>query len=221
MTPEYRLRIQYAKQGRGAHLSHLEVIRALDRMARRARLPYAVTQGFSPHMKVAFGPALSVGTASRSEYFDVTLTDFVNPDEALQRLKAAATPVLPALRCGYVSPREPSLSADVTILEYQVMIDASVDIKTEVPEVLEIEQKSKLKTYETLESLPQGVSTVRGDDVTIVKFVIRATPRGTLRPDSLMQYLLGDDIKKMHVQYERTATYRESDEGTWLDPLPL
>ncbi|WP_417304102.1 DUF2344 domain-containing protein, partial [Ellagibacter isourolithinifaciens] len=45
----FRLRLTFAKQGRLAMLSHLEVARALERTVRRAGLPYAVSQGFSPH----------------------------------------------------------------------------------------------------------------------------------------------------------------------------
>ena len=35
-------------------------------------------QGFNPHMKVAFGPALPVGTASENEYLDVWLTRYTD-----------------------------------------------------------------------------------------------------------------------------------------------
>jgi len=222
MTVEYRLRVEYAKQGRGAFLSHLEVIRALDRMVRRAKLPYAVTQGFSPHMKIAFGPALGVGTASRSEFFDVVLCEFISPDDALARLKGAATPVLMPLRCGYVSPREQSLSAAVTILQYQIIVEGIVGIKTDIPEHFEVEQKGKMKTYHALTVLPEGIALTQVEDMAIVKFTVRATPEGTLRPDSLMEFLLGADYEEpmTRITYERTATCIENEEGKWLDPLP-
>ena len=44
----FRLRVGYCKQGRLALLSHLEIARALERAVRRAALPFAVSQGFSP-----------------------------------------------------------------------------------------------------------------------------------------------------------------------------
>ena len=75
---EFRLRVRYRKTGRLRWLSHLEVVHALERSIRRARLPYAVTQGFSPHMKASFGPALPVGTAGEHEYFDVWLTGYTD-----------------------------------------------------------------------------------------------------------------------------------------------
>ena len=67
----FRLRVRYAKSGRLALLSHLEVVRALERAVRRARLPFAVTNGFSPHMRIAFGAALPVGVGGSDEFFDL------------------------------------------------------------------------------------------------------------------------------------------------------
>ncbi|MCL2491135.1 MAG: TIGR03936 family radical SAM-associated protein [Coriobacteriia bacterium] len=218
-APTYRLRIEYAKQGRAAHLSHLEVIRALERIVRRATLPYAISEGFHPHIKLSFGPALGVGTASLSEFFDVILKEFIAPEEALARLQEATTPVLPILDCGYVSAREPSLSSAVTIFEYQVNVDGSVEISGEFPETLEVEQKDKIKQYDTYSTLPRGLSSAQGDHETIVLFTIRSSPQGTLRPDSLMNYLLGDDVDTYHLEFLRTATWVEDEDGVWHKPL--
>ena len=66
----FRLRMTFCKQGRLAMLSHLEVARALERAVRRAGLPFAVSQGFSPHMKIAFGAALPVGVGGTHEVPD-------------------------------------------------------------------------------------------------------------------------------------------------------
>ena len=52
---------------------------------RRAGLPYAVTQGFSPHMRVGFSSALPVGTSSTCEWYDLFMTEFVALDEAFGR----------------------------------------------------------------------------------------------------------------------------------------
>ena len=49
----FRLRVRYGKRDRLKYLGHLEVIHTIERIVRRAGLPYAVTQGFSPHMRVA------------------------------------------------------------------------------------------------------------------------------------------------------------------------
>lgn len=73
----FRLRVTFRETGRLAMLSHLELARALERAVRRAQLPFAVSQGFSPHMRIAFGAALPVGVGGTAEIFDLFLTDYV------------------------------------------------------------------------------------------------------------------------------------------------
>ncbi len=63
----FRLRVRYIKQGRLAYLGHLEVLQTIERIVRRAGLPFAVTQGFSPHMRLGVTSALPVGTSSICE----------------------------------------------------------------------------------------------------------------------------------------------------------
>ena len=42
----FRLRVRYGKRDRLKYLGHLEVIHTIERIVRRAGLPYAGTQGF-------------------------------------------------------------------------------------------------------------------------------------------------------------------------------
>lgn len=122
IQPLFRLRVEYVKKGRLAYLGHLEVIHTIERIVRRAGLPYAVTQGFSPHMRVGFSSALPVGTASRSEWYDLFLTELVDPEDALARLASASPEDLMARRCGYIDVRTPALTAQVTRVGYRVGI---------------------------------------------------------------------------------------------------
>ncbi|MCG0278925.1 MAG: TIGR03936 family radical SAM-associated protein, partial [Thermanaeromonas sp.] len=70
-----RLRVKFAKVGTGRFLSQLEVMRVLQRAARRAGLPLALTEGFNPHPRMSFGPALAVGAESEAEYVDLELKE--------------------------------------------------------------------------------------------------------------------------------------------------
>jgi len=222
---EYRLRIAYAKEGRGVYLSHLEIIRALERTVRRAGLPYAITQGFSPHMRASFGPALGLGIGSTCEYFDLIVTDFVAPDEALTRLQDAAPPLLPVLACAYAAPKDPSLNAACTIFRYEVrgmpLVDGLVERICAIIEepALALEQKGKTKEFVTEDVLPEGIT----HDDGIVCFTIRASEKGTLRPDALMRHLLGDEEYERiqaSLRYTRTdMLIEESESGAWIKPL--
>ena len=110
MSEGFLLRVKYAKRGRLAYLSHLETVRSMERVIRRAQLPYAITEGFNPHMKVAFGPALPVGAGSESEYLDLRMKDYVPAEEALARMQAVSAPNLRPLGCAYIGLRDDAIT---------------------------------------------------------------------------------------------------------------
>ena len=91
----FRLRVRYGKRDRLKYLGHLEVIHTIERIVRRAGLPYAVTQGFSPHMRVGFSSALPVGTSSTCEWYDLFMTEFVALDERLGAWLLPLRPIWP------------------------------------------------------------------------------------------------------------------------------
>ncbi len=70
-----RLRVCFSKGEEVRYLSHLDLMRTIHRSLRRARIPVAYSQGFTPRPKVSFGPPLSVGMTGRMEYFDLLLSE--------------------------------------------------------------------------------------------------------------------------------------------------
>ena len=90
--PAMRIRLGYRKVGRPAYSSHLDMVRSFPRMLRRVGLPLYYSEGFRPLPKLAFGPALPVGTASLCEHVDVRLRAAESPDldRLCERLNAAA-----------------------------------------------------------------------------------------------------------------------------------
>lgn len=121
----FRLRVAYPKLGRLKYLGHLELIHTVEQVVRRANQPYAVTQGFSPHMRIAYTSALPVGTSSTAEYFDVYLTELVPAEDALARLQAAAPVDLRPIDAAYVELRRPALTAEITLVDYLIELSFS------------------------------------------------------------------------------------------------
>ncbi len=118
----FRLRICYTKLGRLRYLSHLEVMRCMERCIRRAGVPFAVSQGFSPHMKHSFGWALPVGVGSLAEYMDIWLTSFVDPVVAFASLKASTPKDLQIVDVYYVNPKEPALEVSFPHAIYEIIL---------------------------------------------------------------------------------------------------
>jgi radical SAM-linked protein len=235
----FRLRVAYAKQGRGRWLSHLEVQRALMRLVRRSALPVAVTQGFNPHLRLASGPALGVGVAGVREYFDLILDAYLKVTEALPRLQAAAPSLLPVLEIGYVNGKVASLNAAITLQRICATITVPSAVRDWSPAlleagfqalrarpVLEVEQKGKTKVFDSATHIPKD-AVVHGEGETLsIEFYLRISPDGSLRPDALLQILMreiGVDALKPSgrplISLTRTGLFIEDDDKTLRAPL--
>src|SRR4029453_10313522 len=94
-TPAPRVRIRFSKRGKVRFTSHRDVARIWERALRRAAVPIAYTEGFSPRPKLSFGLALSTGHEAEGEYLDVALREAPDP-LAVERLPALLGPALPA-----------------------------------------------------------------------------------------------------------------------------
>ncbi len=89
MTQYQRLRIRHTKLGRTRYLSARDLTSVWERSLRRAQLPIAYSQGFTPHTKVSFPDALPVGLASTGEYAELSFAAPIDPGPGLGSLSAA------------------------------------------------------------------------------------------------------------------------------------
>ena len=178
----FRLRVVFCKQGRLALLSHLEVARALERTVRRAGLPFAVSQGFSPHMRIAFGAALPVGVGGTHEVFDLQLVRYVAPEHALEALQNASAPDLMCKSCSYVEPRAAAASVAFPISTYRALLSFAPG-KMPVPETVRVVRKRKEKVLSVADFLVGGIGLAGA----VATFSLEAKPTGSLRPDLLLR----------------------------------
>jgi radical SAM-linked protein len=88
-APVCTVRLRYAKRGKLRFTSHRDVVRAFERALRRAGLPMAYSQGFSPHPKVSWIGAAPTGVASEAEYAEVQFVEQVDPQVVCSELDAA------------------------------------------------------------------------------------------------------------------------------------
>ena len=84
-----KLRIRYAKRGRLRFSSTRDFARALERALRRADVPMAFSGGFHPHPLISYANAAPTGTASEAEYFEIRVTERVDPEAVREALDEA------------------------------------------------------------------------------------------------------------------------------------
>jgi len=96
-----RFRIRWTKEGRTRFVSARDLTSVWERALRRADLPIAYSEGFTPHAKVSFPDALPVGVSSTGEYAELTF----------------AAPIVPARDLGALSTSLPAGMDITTYLE--------------------------------------------------------------------------------------------------------
>lgn len=86
-------RLLFEKTGSAVWMSHLDLMRLMQRAFKRAGLPLTHTQGFNPRPSVSIALPLSVGVESVCELMDFDLEGELPPMETIQtRLNAVLVP---------------------------------------------------------------------------------------------------------------------------------
>lgn len=114
----YRLR--FRKGGPLRSLGHLDLVRLVSRVFRRAGVTVALTQGFHPQPKFAFALALPLGQEGMNEYLDTQLIDPPAEDELLSRLNAESPEGLVFNGVRPLGAGKESLSAELVAADYAV-----------------------------------------------------------------------------------------------------
>ncbi|WP_320066884.1 TIGR03936 family radical SAM-associated protein [Micromonospora sp. RTGN7] len=95
--------MRYAKRGPLRFTSHRDFARAFERALRRAGVPIAFSQGFTPHPKISYASAAPTGVASEAEYLEIGLREPVDPEQLCAALDAALSPGLDILEAVIVA----------------------------------------------------------------------------------------------------------------------
>lgn len=83
-----KLRMRFSKTGRAIYISHLDLMRTMQRAFLRADYPLKYSEGFNPHAQISILLPLSVGCASECELMDFQLKEDVDLQTLPERLAA-------------------------------------------------------------------------------------------------------------------------------------
>lgn len=114
------VRLEFHKEGRLKYISHLDLIRTMQRAVRRAGIPVEYTRGFNPHPRMSFSPALPVGVSSTGEYIDMALEQRVPEKELVERLNNSLPPDILFLKAVYIPENTPSLTSVINAALYSI-----------------------------------------------------------------------------------------------------
>ncbi len=198
-----RCRLHFDKTPAMRFTGHLDLYRALERTIRRAALPLAYSQGFSPHPKLQLAAALPLGFTSRAEIADMWLEQAVDPAHVLTRLQDAAPPGLAFRDASPVPAREPTLQQQVAEAAYDVDLDdpAPLDLETRIVLLLatpELRRQRRGKEYD-LRPLLISLELARPGRL---RMQLSAREGATGRPEAVLEAL---GLDPLAARVERTA----------------
>lgn len=81
-----RYLIKYTKENEIKFVAHLDLMRTLQKIIKRAGLPIEYSKGFNPHMAVSIAQPLSVGVHSNGEYMDVVLAQELDEEYIMVKM---------------------------------------------------------------------------------------------------------------------------------------
>ncbi|MXY79839.1 MAG: DUF2344 domain-containing protein [Chloroflexi bacterium] len=118
--PRQRLRLTFARDAPVRYITHLDVMRMWERVLKRAALPLAYSEGFTPRPRIALAAPLAVGMTSECELIEVITEEHV----PLDRVRDGVPGELPAgfrlLDVAEVAAGLPSLQSMVRAATYEV-----------------------------------------------------------------------------------------------------
>ncbi|MCX7780826.1 MAG: TIGR03936 family radical SAM-associated protein [Negativicutes bacterium] len=197
-----KIRLQITKGEAIRYISHLDYARTVERALRRAKLPVAYSEGFNPHMKLAFASALAVGVTSDAEYMDIELMENLPPE----RLAAALAGQLPAgiviRKVQRVAPQSPALMKIVNWADYTVAVPladgsyertaAAVEAFRDAPQVIYTKETPKGKREIDLKRFLAAPVEITGWDGIQLRltFAVHITPAGSVKPREVLDVLV-------------------------------
>jgi radical SAM-linked protein len=229
-----KFRFRFAKTGTLRLLSHHDLMRCLERMLRRAALPFKSTAGFHPSPRVVFALSLPLGVEGLDEVVEIEFTQQCESEDVLAKLcseaplglsftrvstvpmKATAIPRRIVYRLALAPERLPD--AEIRCAELLAVEKVWVDRLKPGPKRLNIRPYLRSLHVET-----PGAARSAGVDPDLTHKLILdfwVTQTGTARVDELLKLLDLVDLPDTGSVVER-ATVEIRDEVSNPDPADV
>ena len=194
---------KYSKTGNLKYISHLDVLRFIQRAVKRAGIPAKYSEGFNPHMKTAFGYPLSLGTESIGEYFELELNEKVDPELFIEKMnkvlpkemqiqKSKETDEEQSImtRCAYGEHIISLESETIEVDKLNELFEEMLDIGLVYPRQKK-NKKNKIVTKElnTKEYIKYLKAEKLSQDKITVQAVFLTTETGSMKVDELLKLM--------------------------------
>lgn len=155
----YKIRICFSKTGYSKYVSHLDLMKTLQRTFRRGGIDISYSQGFNPHPVMSIAHPLPLGVEGLCEYMDIS----VDSEPDFEELKIKMNNALPQdIRVIKVTAAEKPLNVLVRA-EYSAIVNLKQNVES---------LDEKIKSFLDLDEIVVEKKTKRGLSDTDIKPMI-------------------------------------------------
>jgi len=219
-----KLRFRFAKTGTLRLLSHHDLMRCLERMLRRASLPFKSTAGFHPGPRVVFAQSLPLGVAGLNEVVEIEFLKELDDQETLSSLRSQAPAGLMFTHVSVIPMKATAVPRRI-VYRLEIPAERVETVSLRCDELLAQEKVwvSRLKPNpKRLNIRPylRGVSATCCGLAPTLEIDLWVTGTGTARADELVKLLNVSDLIDDGCVVERT-TVELRDEVANSDPADV
>jgi radical SAM-linked protein len=197
-----RLRAEYCVGSDLRFLANLDMMHLMERTLRRAGIPYLLSEGFNPHIRLSMGTVLPVGLWGEKEYFDLELKS-MSPDEFMRVMNDNLPSGMHINSCREIPPGTPSLMKEVNAANYAFMIEKNdLELESIIKQMLsqsEILVQSKGKNKNKQKDLRPGIYGIEvehKENAEIISVQVSVNEPVNIRFDEIMDAFATSGIKK-------------------------
>ncbi len=194
-----RLRVKFSRGEELKFISHLDLMRLWERALRRARIPLAYSQGYTPHPQSSLAAPLALGVTSKAELMDVYLSRWTTPQYFEARVKEQLPRGIELLEVWQIGLKVPALQTQVKFAEYKVEIEtdkSTPEIQQSLDALLKTERLPWQHMRDTgprhydLRALIQDLWLIEHrDSLCVLGMRLRCDDQGSGRPEQVTKAL--------------------------------
>lgn len=196
------VRVVFSKTGRARFISHLDLVRTMTRVMRRAAIPLWYTEGFNRHPYLTFAAPLSLGFEGLRETMDLRLEEDMPYSELVERLNAAFPEGFEAISAAEAVCK----AGELGLSTYRLTLDCPPDVVRALlaqGEIL-VEKRTKKKTIKTIDIRPAFANAqVEENGEGTVVTVTLPTGNDNVNPSLFLQALNGATGEEYHMRVMR------------------
>ncbi len=217
VEPVQRMRFTFTKTGTLRFVSHLDLVKIVQLIFRRAQINVAYSQGFNQTPKMTFAPPLPMAFSTIGDLVDVVFTEFYAPDQLLQKLQGIFLAGLEWIAVEEIALRSVALVPSLETASYELQfpmrnLSVSADLIVEKLEAFALADDWQVafsgRNKVVQRDLKQSISDLQwkqDNDILIAQIVVNMREQYYVNPVTAFEHITGCGALQDRILVTRTG----------------